>query len=1114
SAGADIQIQTYGLNNDAGLIQSGKNLNVDSLNQNLSNQQSGTAGGLIAQKGLSIQNVKQLNNQQGFIGANESVEISAQQLQNQKGQISSAEDVNVAVLGEINNQEGQITAQGNISLQATTVDNTAVSSAGSQIIAGKDLQIATSQLINSNTLSTAGQGINAENIQIGVQSLKNHQGAGRAKSSAILNVEQQLNNAQGLISTVNQLQLQSNSQQLMINNKQGQMLTGQQLQIDAEQLSGDGQVISLGNADITLTETYQHSKDAMLQANGQLNLTLQQDLDNLGKITAGEALNIQANNIRNLTADASLQAQKTVLNAGNSIYNAGLINGGLTVLKAMQIDNEGTGRIYGSALALQADILNNRPDIAGTAPVIAARERLDIGVNSLNNLANPADYDSQALIFSAGDFYLGGALDQNNQAAGVAQIVNNAGARIEALGNLYFSARQVNNSNANFDAGLVLVSTNKGQVKEFKGGWKTFDGLYFGGNPSEDWTVYRYDIEYSETQVKTSAPGLIQAGGSLKFDNTDSIVNDKSQILAGQLLEVNGISADQSAVLNNTGVDGLTKVLYTGTQELHYLDGGDHDHEIDYHVWRQESLGSEPLPVSIAKPFQNIAPSSATIDQVQADALDIKIDQADSAATTPKDQIDLGSAAGTDTEIRAVDNSQFKVPNSALYKVNKDSNAQYLIETDPAFANYKNWLSSDYMLNALGLDPSMQQKRLGDGYYEQRMVQDQIAQLTGHRFLDGYGSDEEQYKALMNNSLSFAKLYGLRPGIALTAAQIAQLTSDIVWLEEKEVTLPNGSKQKALVPQVYVKARVGDLKGDGTLISAETVKINMQGDVLNSAIIAGRNAVVLNADNVNQLNGRIQANDITVKTVKDLNIEGGQIVADYAMQLDVGRDFKLNTTTLSSEHQIGDSYFKQTGIDRVAGLYINSPLKTQSTDTENLKTTISIRVGGNTQMKGAEIANNSGSTLIQTVGDVDVGAVTTEKISHTQNRTNNYGHLEQRETIGTKISSLGDSTITGQNITGQAVSISSQQGNVELFAEKNIQLESGLQQQTLSSKTEGKGSFSGKKSSEYIDQESISKANQLNAGKNIIIHSQQGNITATHLQAEAGNTIQIQADKG
>ena len=34
----------------------------------------------------------------------------------------------------------------------------------------------------------------------------------------------------------------------------------------------------------------------------------------------------------------------------------------------------------------------------------------------------------------------------------------------------------------------------------------------------------------------------------------------------------------------------------------------------------------------------------------------------------------------------------------------------------------------------MNIDPAMKQKRLSDGYYEQRLVQDQIAQLTGHRF--------------------------------------------------------------------------------------------------------------------------------------------------------------------------------------------------------------------------------------------------------------------------------------------------------------------------------------------------------------------------------------------
>ena len=48
--------------------------------------------------------------------------------------------------------------------------------------------------------------------------------------------------------------------------------------------------------------------------------------------------------------------------------------------------------------------------------------------------------------------------------------------------------------------------------------------------------------------------------------------------------------------------------------------------------------------------------------------------------------------------------------------------------------------------------------------------------------------------------VTFAKQYGLTPGIALSAAQMAQLTSDIVWLVEQTVTLPDGSSQRVLVP--------------------------------------------------------------------------------------------------------------------------------------------------------------------------------------------------------------------------------------------------------------------------------------------------------------------------
>ena len=71
------------------------------------------------------------------------------------------------------------------------------------------------------------------------------------------------------------------------------------------------------------------------------------------------------------------------------------------------------------------------------------------------------------------------------------------------------------------------------------------------------------------------------------------------------------------------------------------------------------------------------------------------------------------------------------------------------------------------------------QKRMGDGFYEQKLVREQVQALTGQRFLGDYANDEVQYMALMNNGLTTAKALQLRPGIALSATQVAQLTSDM-----------------------------------------------------------------------------------------------------------------------------------------------------------------------------------------------------------------------------------------------------------------------------------------------------------------------------------------------
>lgn len=76
----------------------------------------------------------------------------------------------------------------------------------------------------------------------------------------------------------------------------------------------------------------------------------------------------------------------------------------------------------------------------------------------------------------------------------------------------------------------------------------------------------------------------------------------------------------------------------------------------------------------------------------------------------------------------------------------------------------------------------------------------------------------------MSADVIFAKQYQLVPGVALTDAQMAQPTSDIVWLVEKAVTLADGTLQKVLTPQVYARLKEGDLGDNSTLLRAGMVQ--------------------------------------------------------------------------------------------------------------------------------------------------------------------------------------------------------------------------------------------------------------------------------------------------
>ncbi|WP_350307860.1 hypothetical protein, partial [Photorhabdus viridis] len=86
----------------------------------------------------------------------------------------------------------------------------------------------------------------------------------------------------------------------------------------------------------------------------------------------------------------------------------------------------------------------------------------------------------------------------------------------------------------------------------------------------------------------------------------------------------------------------------------------------------------------------------------------------------------------------------------------------------------------------------------------------------------------------MDAGVAFGREQQLTPGVALSPAQMALLTADIVWLTHQTVTLPDGTTQVVTVPQVYARVKSGDLSGDGALLAGNTVALNSQGDITNS----------------------------------------------------------------------------------------------------------------------------------------------------------------------------------------------------------------------------------------------------------------------------------------
>ncbi len=1016
------------LNNQSGLIQ-GWGISINTAGQTLDNRR----GTLNSLQELAVSSGA-MDNRGGTVGAKTTADLSTTSLDNREGgRLVSEGEIRLHTRG-LQNSHGQIQSVGDMLLDSVrgVVDNVS-----GLIRSGSAITLNALQFINRHTQNT-GQGLEAQTIHITTQDLDNQTGSIVADRVLTVMADRTLSNNDGVLSSGATLSV--SGRQLAFSNRDGVVKAGQSVSVTAGQLGGDGKLLSPG--DMTLKSNTAFSNSGQTIANGNLTLSVNGDVSNTGRLLAGSRLDLNSIRLEN-TEKGEISAGQTWLNVTDTLLNRGLIDGKYTRLQANTLTNSGTGRIYGDAVGVSAATFNNLEE-NGVAATLAGRERVDLGVQTLNNRTH-------SLIYSAGDMYIGGTLDANGSATGKAGVLNNHSATVEATGSLALSAGQINNVNDHFTTEHVVVSTEKVTEYQLSGSdkrWRAGEPDVYVDNDSSNslkklhtpegardkFTQYDYTRTVEETRVKDSDPGKILSGAGMTIV-ADKLLNDKSQVVAGGLLTI------PSGSVENVSVSGERHVTDSGTSTYYYRirkKGKDKQGEKTSQYTPPTVIQTITLKPGELTSHGQVQGSQVTLSPLKPQGTDVQTGLTGNvdATVAATDRIPLRPVVSAGEPVILLPGQQFEVstpqgsihvagpdtrlPDSSLFKTNPAVNVPYLVETGPRFTNQKMWLGSDYMQKAFSQNGDNMLKRLGDGFYEQRLIREQVVALTGQRYLDGYSNDEEQFKALMDAGIAFGKQYNLTPGVALTAEQMALLTGDIVWLVNTTVTLPDGSTQTVQVPQVYARVKPGDVNSAGALIAGRDMVMKLDGDLFNSGKLAGKQTVQLSAENIHNQAGTIQGANVSLTARTDINSTGGLLQATDSLLAMAGRDISLTTTTRTAQRDAGQNHFERTSIDSVAGVYV-----------QNDQGRLVLQAGRDMNLTAATVVNQGKDSLTQLSAgrDMTLSTVTTSAQDNITWDKNNRLSQGVTQSTGSTLAGNGDVTLTaGRDMTSQAASLSAQKG--------------------------------------------------------------------------------------
>lgn len=914
---------------------------------------------IIAGDGLNARNPKQLdvftNNLQADkseLYANE-LHISADGLLQNTGKIAATENMHINAGALKNSNLGYIEAKEN--LTATVSGN--VEQDKATLKAGKALSVSAAKLSNTNnSLISAG-------------------------NDADINIAASISNNTSIILAGNDLDVRAadfiNQDTALVNYGQNGTLTV------ANRFANDGATISADGSSaltkITATDFSNTNKGAFV-SKGSLQLEASNTLNNNyaniyvsgdGEIKAGMLLNSNLANLHTggdakITADTMRSSKASIDVQGNleadlgSFTNQDSAYFGVGKNAVINTSNDFTNKDLGNTFVTKNLTINSIGDFLNEDGLVAIGGSGTISANNITN-QNKAGVKQGSLINAVGDLSLTAE-----------DTVLNRSSDIESEGNISIKAKNLVNKKEIFETSFKESHEDISYKIPHLNAPNYYDA------------VRKFDRQILTAQIdKETADSNIIASGNINIDLDKDLTNHYSKIKAGKNLTVNA-----GGTVENVG--------YQGT--IHYYDRGN-----DYHYWKykkhrrmhircrwvygttvipyydhtmrdEEGTDSERLSllsgvsgVKIeAKDIVNkthqakgkVGDLPESDDYFKTDAenhltYEKLYKEKQDVSTSVEGKADDRAAAGKDNQTgdKLPDISSLHI-NSKIFKLTEDATAKYLIETNKKFADYHEFLSSDYLLERVKADPEKVGKRLGDGYFEQQFVLQQIGTLTGKKYLGDYGSDMEQFAALMNAGAVIAEEMNLKVGVALTAEQMASLTTDIVWLVEEVV---NG--QKVLVPEVFLaQVRSEDLRPDGALIVGGEVELYSKQDIKNMGNIKSDGTVALRAENVSN-KGDIAGKNLKIKAEKNITNSG-------TMRAKV--DAMLQAENITNEAATSETQYRE----------LNQK-KLEATGSISAGQNLTLEAGKNITNKGANLT--AGKDLTLNANDVDIVTVANEK---------------------------------------------------------------------------------------------------------------------------------------